>query len=474
MSNKRRPNIIYIMSDDHARQAISAYADTQVKTPGIDRLFETGARLDNAYCTNSICTPSRASVLTGNYNQINGVRTLEDQLDGELNNVAKVLQNNGYHTAIVGKWHLGQEEPYLPTGFDHFAVLRDQGPYFDPEFITDEGSVFDKGYTTELITERSLNWIKSLEDDEPFFLMMHHKAPHRNWQPAPQYDGMYKDIKFKHPETYNDDYATRGPNAAAAVMKIEDLKDHDIKGPVPEGLTEQEEKDYKFQRYMEDYWATIKSVDDSVDELLNYLEANGLRDDTIVIYTSDQGFFTGEHGWFDKRFMYEEAQAMPFLISYPRAIQPKSTSDKMVLNIDFAPTFLDYAGIDVSELNPQGRSFRDVIEQRPGARGYDSVYYRYWDYPSEHNVYPHMGVRTNKYKLIFFEYRESEEERDFYWELYDVQEDPNELNNLYGQPGYEKITENLIEELKHLQEVYQDDDPLFEQWVADGPYYWEN
>ncbi len=453
-----RPNILFIMSDDHALQAISAYRpDNQVQTPGIDRLAKNGMMLENCFCTNSLCSPSRAAILTGTYNHINGVRNLEEGLDGKLNNVAKVLQKHDYQTAIIGKWHLGTEAEHMPTGFDHYQIFRHQGEYYNPFFFTNEGNITEEGYATELITKKTIEWLDKRDRSKPFFMMCHHKAPHRNWQPSPKYKDAYKDIRFRHPENYNDDYANRGPNAEDAKMRVEELTDFDTKGPAPEGLSPQEIKDWKYQRYMEDYMATISSVDDSVSELLDYLEAEKISENTIVIYTSDQGFYTGEHGWFDKRFMYEESQHMPFLIQYPGHIQPGTRSAEQVLNIDFADLFLDYAGIDRDELGGQGRSFRGVLEEKEGAKGYDYVYYRYYDYPSEHNVYPHYGVRGRRYKLIRFENPKGKRALgDVYWELYDLKEDPCEMRNLYGESGMEEITARLIEKLAELRERYQD------------------
>ncbi len=451
----KKPNILFVMSDDHALQAISAYRpDNQVKTPGIDRLAENGMLLDNCFCTNSLCSPSRAAILTGSYNHKNGVMNLEEGLDGKLNNIAKVLKNDGYQTAIIGKWHLGTEPEHMPTGFDHYQIFHHQGEYYDPFFYTNDGDIQETGYATELLTEKSLAWLKDRDRDKPFFLMCHHKAPHRNWEPSPKYNGRYKDIKFRHPETYNDDYATRGPNAKNATMKIDDLTDFDTKGPPPEGLSPSEVRDWKYQRYMEDYMATIASVDDSVSELLDYVKEDGIWEDTIVIYTSDQGFYTGEHGWFDKRFMYEESQHMPFLIQYPSVIPSRRRNAEQVLNIDFAYLFMDYAGIDPITLGGQGRSFRGIVEDT-GQTGYEYIYYRYYDWPGEHNVYPHYGVRGRQHKLIRFE-NKSDIGDPIYWELYDLKADPHELNNLYGTAGTEDLTKQLKIELQRLREYYED------------------
>lgn len=465
MDQQKRPNILFIMSDDHALQAITAYRpEHQVPTPGIDRLAENGMRFNNCLCTNSICSPSRASILTGTYNHLNGVRNLELGLDSRINNVAKVLQSNDYQTAIIGKWHLGTKPENMPSGFDHYQVFRGQGEYYDPFFYTDKGDIKETGYSTELITKKVVEWLDQRDPDRPFFMMCHHKAPHRNWQPSPKYKDAYKHIQFRHPDNYNDDYATRGPNAEYAKMKVVELTDFDTKGPAPEGLSEQELKDWKFQRYMEDYTATIASVDDSVDELLDYLGEHDLMDDTIVIYTSDQGFYIGEHGWFDKRFMYEESHHMPFLIQYPRAIPAGTVTDEMVLNIDFAALFLDYAGIDQAELNAQGASFRHIVEADEDAKGYEHVYYRYYDYPNEHNVYPHYGVRGRRWKLILFENPENKRNiGTYYWELYDLENDPSEMNNIYGQEGTEDVVEHLKREMTRLREKYEEHDPDWQE-----------
>lgn len=454
----KQPNVLFIMSDDHALQAISAYRpDNQVLTPGIDRIAENGMIMDNCFCTNSLCSPSRAAILTGTYNHINGVRSLEQNLDGQLNNIGKVMQKHNYQTAIIGKWHLGIEPEAMPHGFDHYEIFHHQGEYYDPWFYTKEGKHQEEGYATELVSEKTLKWIRERDQDRPFFMMCHHKAPHRSWEPAPQYKDLYKHIDFRKPHNYDDDYANRGPNAESADMRIESLSDFDTKGPPPEGLTPQEVKDWKYQRYMEDYMATIKSVDDSVSDILDYLEEEGILDNTIVVYTSDQGFYTGEHGWFDKRFMYEESQHMPFLIQYPGHIEAGSKSEEQVLNIDFAATFLDYAGIDPAELEGQGRSFRPILDGEADAKGYEYVYYRYYDYPAIHNVYPHYGVRGRRYKLIRFENPEGLRDLgDVYWELYDLEDDPSEMRNRYGEPEMQAITETLKEKLAELRETYQD------------------
>ncbi|MDO5732292.1 MAG: sulfatase [Eubacteriales bacterium] len=452
---RQRPNILFIMSDDHAYQAITAYRpDFPIRTPGIDRLATEGCRLDRMYCTNSICAPSRASILTGNYNHLNGVRKLHNNLDKRLPNVAKSLQAVGYQTCIIGKWHLGNTDPYLPSGFDNYAIFDGQGEYYNPEWITPEGRERSEGYVTELLTTRCLDWLEERDRKKPFFLMCHHKAPHRNWQASPKYQHAFDKVNFPHPRTYRDDYASRGPAVAAATMRIDDLTAHDFKDrPLPD-LDEDALRDWKFQHYMADYTATIASVDDSVAELLAYLDAEGLSDDTIVIYTSDQGFYLGEHGWFDKRLIYEESHRMPFLIRYPREIDPASINEELVLNIDLADTFLDYAGAKGS-LPCQGRSIRSII--RGEEEGYETIYYRYWDYPSEHNVYPHSGVRTKRYLLARF--IDPTDGDRVYYELYDHIRDKDEVNNLIDDPAYAELVVELKAKLEHLKKHYEDFDP---------------
>ncbi len=469
-SENNRPNILFIMSDDHAYQAITAYNPTfPISTPGIDRLAKEGARLDRMFCTNSICAPSRACILTGNYNHLNGVRKLDNNFNGRLPNVAKSLQDEGYQTAIIGKWHLGVKEPYLPTGFDHFEIFVNQGEYYNPRFITDEGIHIEYGYATELVTEKSISYIKNRDKDKPFFLMCHHKAPHRNWQPSPKYKNAFDKVNFPHPETYNDDYESRGPAASKAAMRIDDLTQNDFKEKkIPKG-TKEEVRNWKFQHYLADYTACIASVDDSVAELLESLEEEKILDNTVVIYCSDQGFYMGEHGWFDKRFIYEESLRMPFLIRYPKEIEAGSVVNDLLLNIDFADTFLDYAGAR-GKLKCQGESFRNVLKNHSKSdcnsdecaatarnKGYDAVYYRYWDAPSEHYVFPHSGVRTERYKLAKF--IDIENSDSIYYELYDLEKDPNELHNIFDKPEYSDIQNELFAKMEELRIKYEDNDP---------------
>lgn len=453
-----KPNIVFIMSDDHAAHAISGYGSRINATPNIDRIAEGGMRFDNCFCTNSICTPSRAVILTGLYSHRSGVKTLADKLDGRQRNVAKLLQASGYQTAIVGKWHLGHGGDHDPTGFDYWNVLPGQGDYHNPEMIElGERRKFD-GYVTDLITDFSLQWLERRDKSRPFMLMCHHKAPHRHWEPDEKHMHLYDDIDIPEPETFHDDYAGRSSAAAEATMRIDrDLNELDLKIDPPEGLTEGELKSWKYQRYIKDYLRCIASVDDNVGRLLDYLDREGLAGDTIVIYTSDQGFFLGDHGWYDKRFMYEESLRMPFLIRYPREIRAGSVQTAMALNVDFAQTFLDYAGADIPA-DMQGRSLRPLLREETPDDWRTSMYYRYWEHLSKpHRVGAHYGVRTHKYKLIHY-YGQglgasgaSEEARTPEWELFDLERDPYEMNNVYTRPEYAQAVHTLTAELAGLR-----------------------
>lgn len=463
MSSSKRPNILFMMSDDHASHAISAYGSRINETPNIDRLAREGMRFDHCFCTNSICSPSRASILTGTYSHINGVKTLGDDLDGRQVTFPKLLQAAGYQTAIIGKWHLGHGGIHDPTGFDYWSVLPDQGEYHDPEFIEMGTLKRYNGYVTDIITDKSLDWIQRRDPDRPFLLMCHHKAPHRHWEPDEKHMHLYEDIDIPEPETFYDDYATRSQAAVQAKMRMEDLNDLDTKGPPPEGLSPEEVKKWKYQRYIKDYLRCIASIDDNVGRLLDYLDESGLAEDTIVIYTSDQGFFLGDHGWFDKRFMYEESLRMPFLIRYPKEIAPGSVCKDMILNVDFAPTFLDYAGLPIHE-RMQGKSFRPLLNGVTPEGWRTAMYYRYWMHlDSIHEVYAHYGIRTHRYKLIYY-YAQAlgtthskDENRPPEWECFDLERDPYELNNVYNNPDYAETISQLKEQLERAMEEVQDE-----------------
>lgn len=464
LSEAKRPNILFIMSDDHAAHSISAYGSRINETPHLDRIANEGMRLDNCFCTNSICAPSRATILTGKYNHLNGVRTLYENFDARQNHVAKILQENGYQTAMIGKWHLGHGGNSDPTGFDYWNIFPGQGEYHDPIMYEMGEEKKYKGYATDIVTDLTIDWLDNIDREKPFFVMCHHKAPHRPWDPDEKYMHLYEDVDIPEPETFHDDYSTRVYAAHEAEMRIDThLTKRDVKMDPPEGLSPSELKSWYYQRYIKDYLRCIASVDDNVGRLLDYLDEKGLTEDTIVIYTSDQGFFLGDHGWYDKRFMYEESLRMPFLIRYPRSIKPGTSTDAFALNVDFAQTFLDYAGIEAPE-DMQGRSLRPILEGEVPEDWQTSMYYRYWEHMSEHNVAAHYGIRTHRYKLIYY-YGEGlgvpgarDIKREPAWELFDLEKDPFELNNVYSDPAYQDVVEELKKELYRLKEKVKDFD----------------
>jgi arylsulfatase A-like enzyme len=454
-----RPNILFIMSDDHAAHAISAYGPSSPHpagpprpqlnaTPHIDRIAAGGMRLDNCLCTNSICTPSRASILTGTYSHVNGARTLSDRLDNRQTAFPRLLQAAGYQTAVIGKWHLGHGEPYDPAGFDYWNVLPGQGLYHNPEMIElGERKIFP-GYVTDVITDLALDWLRRRDRGRPFCLLVHHKAPHRPWEPDEKHAHLYDGVELPEPPTFDDDYRDRARAAAAARMRVDrDLTDRDTTGPPPEGLAPAALKRWKYQRYIKDYLRCVAAIDDSVGRLLDYLDEDGLAEDTVVIYTSDQGFFLGDHGWYDKRFFYEESLRMPFLVRYPREIPPGTVDDHLVLNIDFAPLFLDYAGRP-APAEMQGRSFRPLLRGEAPAGWRTAMYYRYFMHLAHHNVYAHYGIRTSRYKLIYYYEREPDPPE---WELFDLEQDPYELRSVYHHPDYQEVVRDLKEQLRRLR-----------------------
>ena len=453
----RRPNIVFIMSDDHASHAMSCYGSRINETPNLDRIANDGMLFNNCFCTNSICTPSRAVILTGTYNHVNGVTTLDTRMDNRLQTFPRLLQQNGYQTAIIGKWHLGQGPEHEPRGFDYWNVLPGQGAYHNPEMIEMGGRKVFEGYVTDLITDMSMDWISNRDKSKPFCLLCHHKAPHRPWEYDDKHAHMYEDVDVPEPETFNDDYSNRSRAAFNATMRIDrDMGPTDWHGDVPEGLGPVGQKKWKYQRYIKNYLRCIASVDDNVGRLLDHLDAEGLADDTIVIYTSDQGFFLGDHGWYDKRFMYEESLRMPFVVRYPREIEPGSVNDDMILNVDFPATFLDYAGIEVPR-EMQGTSFRELLNGGRPDGWQTSMYYRYWMHLAHHGVAAHYGIRTLRYKLIYY-YGEGlgqqgcvDEPREPEWEFFDLEKDPRELNNAYNNPAYAEIITELKDEMHRLQ-----------------------
>ncbi|PKL87303.1 MAG: sulfatase [Ignavibacteriae bacterium HGW-Ignavibacteriae-2] len=495
--NEVQPNIVFIMSDDHAEQAISCYGSKLIKTPNIDRIAKEGILFQNSFVTNSICGPSRATMLTGKYSHINGFRDNKDEFDGSQVTFPKLLQNAGYQTFLIGKWHLKS----TPTGFDNWKVLIDQGQYYNPVFKDNETEKEFTGYATDLIADYALDMLEQRDRNKPFCLLVHNKAPHRNWMPAARHLGAFDNKEIPIPETFFDDYSTRENTAGKADMRISDMYlsmdmklkkgfyDHETgSGGSKEFASKvediwQTEYDrmnaeqkllwdnyydkinlefketklegmelvkWKYQRYMKDYLSCILSVDENVGKLLNYLDSNKLSENTIVVYTSDQGFYLGEHGWYDKRFMFEQSLGMPLVMRYPREIKSEQVCDKMVLNLDFAPTFLDYTNIKIPN-EIQGESFRKIAGSSTKVEWRNSIYYHYYEFPHGwHSVKRHYGIRTERYKLIHY-YNDVD-----LWELYDLKEDPNEVVNLYDNHGYEKIIEQLKIELKKLQEKYND------------------
>ncbi len=457
-----RPNLLFVMSDDHAAHAIGGYGSRINRTPQLDRLAAGGMRLDGCFCTNAICAPSRATILTGTHNHINGVTTLDAKLDGRQVTFPQLLQGAGYQTALVGKWHLGHGGVHDPTGFDYWNVLPGQGRYHDPEFIGPGGRRVYPGYVTDIITDLALAWLRGRDAARPFCLLVHHKAPHRPWEPDDKHARLYEDADIPEPATFDDDYRDRAQAAAEARMRVDrDLTPTDLKQPVPPGLAPRAEKGWKYQRYIKDYLRCVAAVDDNVGRLLDFLDEEGLADDTIVVYTSDQGFFLGDHGWYDKRFMYEESLRMPLLVRYPREIAPGAVNGDIVTNVDFAPTFLDYAGVPAPAAF-QGASLRPLLRGRTPADWPTAMYYRYWMHLAHHHVYAHYGVRTRRHKLIYY-YADAlgqpgalDDPREPEWELFDLERDPAELRNVYRDPAYAAVARELRAELRRLQEQVGD------------------
>ena len=482
-----RPNILYIMSDDHGSQTISSYGGPlfQVfRTPNIDRLAEEGMRLDHCFATNSISVPSRASIMTGCYSQCNGVYTLRDTLNSALPNMAKELQQAGYQTAIIGKWHQGTE----PSGFDYYNVLPGQGRYGNPvliekgnlngpDFAHAKGTVHP-GHSTDVIADEALRWLKSTDRETPFFLMCHFKAPHRTWISAPRFKHLLEDVTIPEPANLYDDYSDGREHLDALTIFLEDMNKADLKVDIPKGLSRDELRKWAYQLYLKEYLRCIAGVDENVGRLLDYLDENGLTENTIVIYTSDQGFFLGEHGLFDKRLMYEESIKMPFLIRYPGVIEAGTTNDDLILNIDFAPTLLDFAGLRTPGYM-QGRSFVQNLQGDTPASWRKSFYYRYWMHNDFATHVPgHYGIRTDRYKLIF-NYGKglgmagaSKEDTTPCWEFYDLAEDPMEMRNLYDDPRYAKTIESLKKEMLRLKKQYHDEDSNYPEMREVVERYW--
>ena len=488
----RRPNIILIFSDDHALRAVSAYGDALIETPGIDRIADEGMLFRHATVTNSICGPSRAALLTGKFSHLNGIFANGERFDGSQPTLPKYLQAHGYETAIIGKWHLGSE----PTGFDHWDVLPGQGSYFQPTFISERGKTVYGGYVTDVIGRKTIDWLEHQRSgDRPFFLMSQHKAPHRGWMPPVRHLNLYVDEDFPEPDTLFDTYEGRASGAARQEMTLarhftfvdlkimpdaNDLAVRADRTPAENGwrralarLTPEQRQAYRealaernrpfaglsrdsddwvrytYQRYMQDYLAVITAMDENIARLLDHLDSSGLAENTIVIYTSDQGFYLGEHGWYDKRWMYEESLHTPLVIRWPGVTPQGSETGALIQNIDIAPTLLEAAGVPVPD-DMQGESFVPFLrgEEPDGWR--DAIYYHYYEGPpAVHAVARHYGVRSERYKLIH--YYDLDE-----WELFDLERDPNEMQSVYGDPGYVDVQAEMLERLRELREQYGD------------------
>lgn len=497
--NKKRPNIVFIMSDDHAYQAISAYSDKLIHTPNIDRIAKEGLLFTNASVTNSICAPSRAVILTGKHSHINGKIDNLSPFDTTNVTFPQLLQKSGYQTAMFGKLHFGNN----PKGFDEFKILPGQGDYYNPKFITQKGDTTITGYVTDIITDLTLDWMENRRDTvKPFLLMYLHKAPHRTWMPAERHYRDFTKKTFPLPETLFDDYKTRGAAAKEAEMGIHKdmLLQYDLKIPkatlddlnleerlgaggvnklntaqkvawdavydpiaadfkkLYKGMNDSVLTVWKYQRYLQDYLGTIAAVDENVGRLLDYLDTEGLSENTLVVYTSDQGFYLGEHGWFDKRFAYDESFKTPLLIRWPNVITPNTTENEMVQNLDFAQTFLEVAGV-TSPKDMQGESLMPLLKNEKAKWDRKAVYYHYYEYPAEHAVKRHYSITTKEFKLIHYYYDVDE------WELYDRHQDPLEINNVYKNPEYSQISKEMKEKLIDIREKYGDSDSLSNRYI---------
>ncbi len=481
LAKRERPNIIFIFTDDHGSQALSAYNDTRMQTPAIDRLADEGIRFDRCYVTNSICNPSRAVILTGKYSHLNGNLTNAHVFNGAQQTFPKLLQKEGYETAIIGKWHLRS----TPTGFDHYDILDGQGPYYNPPMITrgDDGQptkIPHTGYTTDIIGEKTIEWIKSERDpSKPFMLMTQHKAPHGQWLPSLKYVNWLDDVEIWEPPTLFDDFSGRTQASAANDMSIaRTFTDRHLKFGHRENMNDEqwrvfeaayrdENADFfrsmadmsyeeivrwRYQRYVKDYLRCVRSVDDNVKALLDYLDESGLADNTVVIYSSDQGWYLGEHGMYDKRWMYEESLVTPLLIRWPGVVAPGSVNGDIVSNLDFAQTFLDIAGASQPD-DMQGGSLVPLLHGKTPKNWRTHFYYHYYENPGSHNVARHYGVTNGRYKLIHFYQLEGRPIDD--WELYDLVNDPDEMESVYGNIEYMDIQDGLKKQLMQLRKKYK-------------------
>lgn len=469
LARNRRPNILFMMTDDHVPRAMSCYGNRILKTPNFDRLAGEGCRFDNAFCTNSLCAPSRASVLTGTYSHINGIRGNSEsagaieRIDRSLPTYPELLRKAGYRTAMIGKWHLSHD----PVGFDYSCILPGQGVYFDPIFLENGVKKQFTGYTTDLTTDIALRFLGEQDKTSPWCLVYQHKAPHRPFQPAPRHRKLLDDIELPHPSTYDDRYLTRRVAAEAADMKFDQSLEGDYKD-LPRGLSPKEKKNWIYQRFVKDYHRAAYGVDENLGRILGHLDKTGQTANTLVIYTSDNGFFLGEHGWYDKRFMYEPSLRLPLLIRYPALFGGGRVENHFALNVDYAPTILDLAGVKTPG-TMQGRSLRPLLEGKAPEDWRASMYYTYYEnswvlhgkgkeamsdptfqYFTPHRVGPHRGVRDGRYKLIHY-YSEGD-----YWELFDLEKDPDELRNVYSEAPYAAVRDSLKKELGRLKRYYRD------------------
>ena len=481
---EKGPNILFIMSDDHAAHAMSCYGSRINTTPQIDRIASQGVRFDNCFCTNGICAPSRAVILTGKHSHLNGLRDNALVFDGSQQTFPKFLQQAGYQTVMLGKWHLKSD----PTGFDYWNILPGQGAYYNPDLIEMGERKRVTGYVTDIITDIALDFLENKRDTtKSFMMMLHHKAPHRNWQPAPRHLTLYDDVQFPEPDTLLDDYSTRSDAASQQEMTLRDhmQPDYDLKmGEPPQRLNEEQKAAWeaaygpkreayerekpegenlvrwKYKRYMEDYLGCIAAVDENIGRVLDYLDRSGLAENTIVLYTSDQGFYLGDHGWYDKRFMYEESLRMPLVARFPGKIPTGSVNTHLVQNLDFAPTFLELAGVKIPG-EMQGKSLAGFLQNKEEKDWRRSIYYHYYEYPAVHMVKRHYGVRTERYKLMHF-YHDINA-----WELYDLEKDPKELKNVYGEAAYATVTAELKAELERLRDLYGDSKELDQKFLEE-------
>lgn len=465
---KKPPNIIYIMSDDHANAAIGAYGSwlkPVVKTPNLDKLAKQGMRFTSSVVTNSICTPSRAAMLTSQYSHKNGVYTLADTLNPQITHIGHLLRALGYQTALFGKWHLVTN----PTGLDSWAVLPGQGVYNNPKLQMmgmqkKDVKEFTGGYSEDVITDLSLDWLKKRDKTKPFMLFCHYKAPHRPWDPAPRYKDLYKDTKIPEPETLLDDYKGRAKQVSLIRMRVgEDFTKRDLEMDIPKNMGRDELRKWAYQHYLKRYLSCVKAVDDNVGRIMEFLDQEGIAEDTIIIYTSDQGFFLGEHGFYDKRLMYEPAITTPLLIRWPGHTKAGTVNNDIVLNLDHAPTFLEVAGGAIPK-EMQGRSYKSLLEGKTPPDWRKSSYYRYWMHmDGAHSVPAHYGVRTDRYTLIHYYGKAlgakgaKDVTLDPEWELFDRQKDPQQMRNVFAEADYAPIVRELRAELDRLRKEFGDD-----------------